>query len=201
MKMPSTAPDGGLSTCTFLLSPSLLPLFPFLLLCYINKHSGLFSQFHKTCLSVGLGNFASTGFSSIFRKVSKVTQVKLDSIPRIHFVLLLALDTHGSYCITWFSVASLNMINFREIFTSNSSQILLSPFLYPLYPEVNSHCFSFLSRFLKQTPSVSVLTLPLQIWTSAPGPFINFGSQCCKDVADSFIHFSSPISSRVSFGF
>ena len=41
-----------------------------------------------------------------------------------------------------------------------TSQILLILFLYSLYPEVNSHCFSFLSCFLKPTPSVIVLTLP-----------------------------------------
>lgn len=38
--------------------------------------------------------------------------------------------------------------------------ILLIPFLYSLYPEANSHHFSFLSCFLKQILSVEVLTLP-----------------------------------------
>lgn len=73
------------------------------------------------------------GFSGIFGKASKATQVKLDSVPRVQFMLLVAVDTHGSHCITWFSAASLSLINFHEMIiylqffsdTFNSSSLLL----------------------------------------------------------------------------
>ena len=96
---------------------SSLPLRPLPPLYFALHKQGTVGYFRgsTTRLSIiGPGNFASTGFSGIFRKASKAPQVKLDSIPRIQFVLLVAMDTRGSCCISWFSAAFLSMINFHD---------------------------------------------------------------------------------------